>query len=189
MTLLNPIPFRLTDSAGNPINGGTLTAYVSGTTTLPISTPTAAARHRSQIRSPATTTACSPTCSASRASPTTSIGRTRRARCWTRRSAGTAPRQLTSRSTARAARPAPIPKPTGYIVRRTYAGTMTDTLPDSVAPETGKTVTIWNDGDGGISVQVSGGGTIDGSATRVIAQGDRVKFISRGAEWTADGAP
>ena len=67
-----------------------------------------------------------------------------------------------------------------HIVCRTYAGDHDGTrCPTAYFTENGKTVTIWNDGDGNLRFRSPYGGTIDGFITRVIAQGDRVKFISR----------
>ena len=190
MTLLNPIPFRLTDQAGNPINGGTLTAYVSGTTTL-------ADIYADRSR---TTPLANPLSCDDNGMFADVFGKQGITYdlYWADETGTVLDSTLGWDGSATVDEPVDSEGGStrsyteadwGHIVRRTYAGTMTDTLPDSVATGNGKTVTIWSDGDGGISVQVSGGGTIDGSATRVIAQGDRVKFISRGAEWTADGAP
>lgn len=73
----------------------------------------------------------------------------------------------------------------GAIIRRTHGGVMADTLPAAASVPNGFNVTLWVDADHTDTVTVSGGGTINGAASFVIAARQSVTFFSDGANWYA----
>ena len=190
MSLLNPTMDRVTDSAGRPINGGKLYPFTTGTTT-------AAAVYSDA----ALTTAHTHPVVASAAgllpniyldpSITYDLKYT---------DADGAQVDFKTAISSGGYGSAPISAQAGasYVVvsgnrgatiKRTHSAAMTTTLPTAASVGNGFTVEIWDATtlyDNTISV--SGGGTIDGSASRVQKPGQRLTFTSDGTEYTAAAA-
>jgi hypothetical protein len=74
------------------------------------------------------------------------------------------------------------PADNGQIIKRTHSSAMSDTLP--AAGTNGRTVTIWDASSFTDTITVSGGGTINGSASYVLQSGQRAVFTDDGAAWT-----
>jgi hypothetical protein len=75
----------------------------------------------------------------------------------------------------------------GKLIKRAHSAAMSDTLP--AAGTNGRVITIWNASNFTDTITVSGGGTINGSASYVLQAGQRAVFADDGTQWaTGDQA-
>lgn len=187
--LLNPTFSRLTDAAGNPVNGGTATFYLTGTTTLT----------SVYTDSTLTTPLANPLSSDSDGLLPSVFGNPALAyKIVYKGSDGAVLRTVDRWSVEGVSTPvdavagANLAVTSAYfnhIAKRTHSSAMADTLPAAAGAGNGARVTIWNASAYADTVTVSGGGTIDGAASRVVQAGQRVTFVSTGTEWTAEASP
>ena len=189
MTLLNTTMDRVTDSAGRPINGGKVYPFLTGTTT-----PAAVYSNASRTVAHAHPVVAS----AAGLLPNIYLDPAITYDLKFTDAAGT---QIDYKTAVAGAGYGTEPITTqtgaaynvasgdrGSIVERTHSAAMTATLAaaNGTGIGNGYFVTLWNNTSlYDLTVSVSGGGTIDGSASRVLRPGQRVKFISNGTEYKA----
>lgn len=193
VTLLNPLPVRITDDNGRPIPGGLAFFYESGTTTLaPVYADDA-------LTTPRTNPVVAD--NAGLLPPIYRDDTILYRVLYTDASGDTASPIFEADGDGGAARPRkPIDVETGIsyavtvgdagrIKRRFYTGDMTDTLPAPGTMGNGGYVTIWNTSAYTDTVSVSGGALINNEATLVLQSNQRVEFISTGTAYLADVPP
>lgn len=190
MSLYNPVPVRILDTAGRPIAGAHAYFYRSGTSTLtavyadaalstPRTNPVIADIHGllpaiylddSILYRVVFTGADGDT-----ASPIYAVN-----------SVGGAARATSPIDTTSGAAYTVTGDDVGRIKRRQHSANMTATLPAAASAGNGFWTTLWNDTAARtLTVSVSGGGTINGSASMVLQPGQRATFTSDGSAWIA----
>ena len=194
MTLLNATMDRVTDSAGRPINGGKLYTFLTGTAGLTTATAYSDAARTTAHANPIVASAAGllpniyldPSVSYDLKFTDADGVQLDYKTAVTGGGYGSEP--ITAQTGA-AYNVAAGDR--GSIIDRTHSAAMTAVLPaaNGTSIGNGYFVTLWNDTTlYDLTVTVSGGGTIDGSASRVIRPGQRVKFTSNGTAWTAQAA-